>query len=163
MLTTTFGTALGDRVGEVSTNMLLHVLDDALGGGSGVPPSRDYFNGADPNAVISTSFDEALAALGPDPAAWSNQPRGSITFTHAVIGNVGSVPNSNRATYGQIAVLSQPEIQSENIFTLGQSGFIRLVPPNGFALDPHFGDQLDLFRQFQYKPMPLSANNNHQE
>lgn len=155
MLANTFVAALGDRLGEASTNMLIHVLDDALGGGSGVPPSRDYFNGADPNAVISTSFDEALAVLGPNPAAWSNQPRGSITFTHPVVGNVASIPNSNRATYAQIIVLSQPEIQSEDIFTLGQSGFIRLVPPNGFALDPHFGDQLDLFRQFQYKPMPL--------
>jgi hypothetical protein len=163
MLANTFSAALGVRVGEASTNMLIHVLDDALGGGSRVPPRRDYFNGADPSAVISASFDEALAALGPDSAAWSIRSRGSITFTHPVVGNVASIPNSNRATYAQIVVLSQPKIQSENIFTLGQSGFIRLVPPNGFALDPHFGDQLDLFRLFQYKRMPLLANNNQQK
>ena len=158
MLNLTFADTLGSRVGEASTNLLLHVLDDALGEGSGVPPSRDYFNGADPNAVISAAFDQALTALGPDPAAWSAQPRGEITFNHPVIGIVGRIPNSNRATYGQIVVLGRRAIRSENIFTLGQSGFIRFVPPNGFALDEHFRDQLELFRAFEYKPLRLLAN-----
>jgi hypothetical protein len=30
--------------------------------------------------------------------------------------------------------------------------------PGGFELDPHFRDQLDLFRDFAYKPMPLYRN-----
>lgn len=158
MLNLTFLDALGTQVGEASTNMLLHVLDDALGGGSGVPPSRDYSNGADPNARISAAFDQALTALGPDPAAWSVQPRGEITFNHPVIGPVGRIPNSNRATYGQIIVLGRRATRSENIFTLGQSGFIRLVPPTGFALDEHFRDQLELFRAFEYKPLRLLSN-----
>ncbi len=157
MVTNTFTPALGSKVREASTNMLLHVLDDALGEGSGVPPSRDYFDGADPNAAIVATFDQALTALqrelGSDPSAWT-RPRLTTVFNHPIVGPVGSIPQSNRATYAQIVVLSSP-IESENIFTLGQSGFIRLVPPTGFQFDPHFRDQLDLYRKFEYKPMPL--------
>ena len=38
MLTNTFGDELGARVGEASSNMLIHTLDFALTGDSGVPP-----------------------------------------------------------------------------------------------------------------------------
>jgi penicillin amidase len=161
MITNTFGDELGGRVGEANSNTLIHVLDFALTGTSGVPPSRDYFNGANPNAHISASFDQALAVLaaaqGPNPATWTG-PRGSINFTHPIIGVVGTIPNSNRATYGQIIVLARPKITGESIFTLGQSGFVHLVPPASFALDPHFKDQLELFRNFQYKPMRFFRN-----
>jgi len=158
MITNTFTPALGSKVNEASTNMLLHVLDDALGEGSGVPPSRDYFDGADPQAAITAAFDGALAALqkqfGEDPSRWTPD-RPSTTFNHPIIGRVGSIPASNRATYAQIVVLSEESIHSENIFTLGQSGFIERISPTEFRLDPHFRDQLDLYRNFEYKPMPL--------
>jgi len=64
----------------------------------------------------------------------------------------------SRPTYAQIVVLSRPAISAENILTLGQSGFIRLGPSNTPELDPHFKDQLELYRQFQYKPMHLFLN-----
>ncbi|HEX6124045.1 MAG TPA: penicillin acylase family protein [Pyrinomonadaceae bacterium] len=161
MITNTFADELGTRVNEAGANTLIHVLDFAFTGSSGVPPSRNYFNGANPNLVISTSFSEALAALaagqGNNPATWTG-PRGTINFTHPIIGSVGTIPNSNRATYGQIVVLSRPKITGESIFTLGQSGFVHLVPPSSFVLDPHFKDQLELFRNFQYKPMRFFQN-----
>ena len=161
MLNNTFGDELGAKTGEASSNMLIHALDFALTGESGVPPSRDYFNGANPKAVISATFDQALtllaAAQGSNPAAWT-APRGSINFSHPIIGTVASIPNSNRATYGQIIVLGRPKITGESIVTLGQSGFLRLVLPNGFALDPHFNDQLGLYRNFEYKPMRFFQN-----
>jgi penicillin amidase len=54
MILNTFSDELGPWTDKSGTNMLIHVLDDALGKkGSGVPPSRDYFNGADPNQVIA--------------------------------------------------------------------------------------------------------------
>ena len=161
MLTNAFTDELGTRTGEASSNMLIHALDFALMGDSGVPPSRDYFNGINPKAVMSATFDQTLtllaAAQGPNPAAWTG-PRGSITFTHPIIGAVASIPNSNRATYGQIVVLGRPRITGESIFTLGQSGFLRLVLPGSFAFDPHFMDQLELFRNFEYKPMNFYRN-----
>jgi len=114
-----------------------------------------------PKAVMSATFDQTLALLaaaqGPNPAAWTG-PRGSITFAHPIIGAVASIPNSNRATYGQIVVLGRPRITGESIFTLGQSGFLRLVLPSSFAFDPHFMDQLGLFRNFEYKPMRFFTN-----
>ena len=66
MLTNTFGDELGARVGEASSNMLIHALDFALTGDSGVPPSRDYFNGINPKVVISAAFDQTLAVPGLD-------------------------------------------------------------------------------------------------
>ena len=166
MLTNTFGPALGDSVGEASTNMLIHVLDFAFTGVSGVPPSRDYFNGRDPSAVISVTFDEVLAILaaakGDEPATWTG-PRGDIVFSHPILGTVGGIPNSNRATYAQIIVLSRPKLHGESILTLGQSGFIQFVPPSGFALDPHFKDQLELYREFHYKPMRLFHDTRRRE
>lgn len=158
MRTNLFSNALGDRVGEGSLNMLIHVLDDALGKGSGVPPSRDYFNGQEPYVVMSYTFDQALTALGSDAAAWSTQPRGTTTFRHSLdplVPAIGTIPRSNRATYAQIVVLDKDEVHSEDIFTLGQSGFIRVVPPSSIVLDPHFRDLLDLYRNFEYKPMHL--------
>jgi len=152
MLTNTFGDELGARVGEASSNMLIHALDFALTGDSGVPPSRDYFNGINPKVVISAAFDQTLAV-----------PRGSITFSHPLLVVVASVPNSNRATYGQIIVLGRPAITEESIFTLGQSGFLQLVLPSSFAFDPHFMDQLGLFRNFEHKPMKFFKNAQLQE
>jgi penicillin amidase len=158
-LENTFGDELGPNLlSNASSNMLLHVLDDALGDGSSVPPTRDYFNGVSPHAVLSKSFDEALAALaaaqGPNPSAWS-APRGSIAFSHVLLGTVASIPASNRSTYGQIVQLKRPKLESENIFTLGQSGRIGLGAGGAPIFDAHFFDQNTLYRNFEYKPMPL--------
>lgn len=161
MITNTYGDELGARVNEASSNMLIHSLDFALTGQSGVPPSRDYFNGLDPKAVMTATFDQTLAILaaaqGANPAAWT-APRGAITFSHPLLGIVASVPNSNRATYGQITVLGKPRITGESIFTLGQSGFLKLVLPNSFAFDPHFFDQIELYKNFEYKPQRFFRN-----
>jgi penicillin amidase len=161
MLNNTFADELGANVGQASLNMLLHVLDDALGGGSGVTPSRDYFNGSDPNVVISQALDQALAALGSDSAVWSAQPRATIPFRHSlypVIPQAGNMLGSAHMTYLQSIVLSRPTISSENIVTLGQSGFIGLGSSGAPVFDPHFNDQLELYRNFQYKPMRLYQN-----
>jgi penicillin G amidase len=157
MRASTFGDELGAQVGQAGTNMLIHVLDDALGAGSGVPPSRDYFNGMNPNTVMSAAFDQALAALGPDPSAWSTQPRDIVRFRHTLypaVPEVATLLDSNRATYAYIVVLNKSTPTSESILSLGQSGFIA---PDG-TLDPHFRDQLEPYRNFAYKPMRLFVN-----
>lgn len=162
-LANTFGDELGTQLPQASGNMLLHVLD---GGDSSVPPSRDYFNGALPHEVLSRSFDEALAALaavkGPVPSDWT-EPRGSIVFSHPLLGEVARVPLSNRATYGQIVQLKSPRAEAENVFTLGQSGRIALGPGFTPVFDSHFFDQNTLYRNFEYKPMPLYLNGQLQE
>jgi penicillin G amidase len=153
------------NVSRAGGNMLLHILDDALGEGSGVPPTRDYFNGADPNTVLSNAFTQALNSLGPNPAAWSTVPRGITTLRHALfpdVPEVGTMLESNKGTYAQIIVLSAPRLSSENVISLGQSGFIAKVGTSP-VFDPHFSDQLDLYKNFQYKPMKLYQNAQLQE
>ena len=157
MILITFTDELGPWTDEAGTNMLLHVLDDALGKkGSGVPPSRDYLNNVDPNQVIAVVFDQTLAALTsqfgtPDPTQWT-LPRGTIDFNHPFLPvSVGSIPLSNRATYAQIVIFGNKKVFAESIQPLGQSGFISFAG----APDVHFADQLELFRNFEYKPMPL--------
>jgi len=157
MILNTFTNELGSRTNEAGTNMLLHVLDDALAKkGSGVPPSRDYFNGADPDQVMAAAFNQALATLTiqfgiTDPTQWI-LPRDTIDFSHPFLPiDVGSIPLSNRATYAQIVIFGKKKNFAESVQPLGQSGFISAagVP------DVHFADQLELFRNFEYKPMPL--------
>jgi len=160
-LASTFGDELGARIGDASSNMLLHALDQAIEGSSSVPPSRDYFNGVAPYQVLSASFDQALAALsaaqGADPTHWT-APRGNIVFAHTFLGTLATAPLSNRATYAQLVQLKPHGIEAENIFGLGQSGRITLGPGGAPVLDPHFLDQNGLYRNFEYKPMPLYRN-----
>jgi Penicillin amidase len=166
-LVNTFGDELGTQVNQATANMLIHVLDHALGGGSPVPPSRDYFNNADPNAVMSATFDQALTALGPDPTAWSTQPRDIVRFQHTLYRpdvpqlerlELATMPESNRATYAYIVVLSNPTPSSESILSLGQSGFIGLNGAGMPVFGPHVKDQFSLYRNFHYKPMRLLRN-----
>ena len=161
MLPATFGDELGPDVGRATLSMLIHVLDDALGGGSGVPPSRDYFNGLDPRAVMSSVFTQALNSLGPNSAAWSNKPRDVVRFRHMQSGlfpavpELGSMFDSDRDTYAQFVAFTNP-VQAGNIFVLGQSGFIGLGPGNTPVVSPNVTSLLELYRNFQYKPMPIT-------
>src|SRR6266542_3907374 len=167
LLGNTFGDELGTQVNQASVNILIHVLDDALGGGSAVPPSRDYFNGANPNAVMSAAFDEVLTALGQNPAAWSTQPRDIVRFRHTLypaVPELATMLDSNRATYAYIVVLSNPTPGSESILSLGESGFIALDATNNRPVfGPHVRDQFELYRNFSYKPMQLFRNAQLQE
>ena len=155
--------AFNSVISQPSSNILVHALDHACfaagkcANDSGVPPSRDYFNGIDPNLVMSKAFDEALADL-PDPTAWSNQPRDVVHFRHTLypaIPEVGSMLNANRGTYIFVVVLSDPKPISESILSLGQSGFIGPGPSD---FDSHFRDQLIIFKTYEYKPMHLFIN-----
>src|SRR5262249_45301424 len=131
----------------------------------GVPPSRDYFNGLNPNAAMSLAFDKALTDLGP-ASAWSGQQRLVVRFRHVLfpaVPEVGTMPQSNRGNYAQIVVLRNPRISAENILPRGQSGFIRGVPPKAPVFDPHCKDQLERNLKSEYKPMFLFRNAQLQE
>ena len=105
---------------------------------------------------VENARDQALAGLSfqfgnPNPAQWII-PRGTIDFRHPLLPiEVGSIPLANRATYAQIVIFGNRSVFAESIQPLGQSGFIS---QSGMP-DVHFADQLELFRNFEYKPMPL--------
>lgn len=150
-----FGDEMGAHVDAVDANVLLHTLD---GANSKVPPHLDYFNGADRNTVIVRSLEEALDSLSyvfgtTDMSGWL-VPRGETVFQHPLGIEIGRIPLSNRSTYGQVVVLTNGRVEGYNIIPLGQSGFIS---PSG-ELDVHFRDQLDLYRNFQYKHMHFYRN-----
>jgi penicillin amidase len=101
--------------------------------------------------VLVDALREVLEALTQsygtdDMNAWT-APRPSLRFTHPLGLEVGVVPASNRATYGQAIMLSDP-VMAVSVLPLGQSGF---VSPAGLP-DPHLGDQLELYRAFAHKP-----------
>jgi penicillin amidase len=159
MLADTFGDELGSYWSDANLNTLLHALD---GSGSGVPPTRNYFDNlsttvteTDTQLVVLAlrrALDILCARYGAyDMDLWTG-PRPTISFVHALGPVLGDIPLSNRATYAQIIELSTP-ILATNILPLGQSGFIS---PLGVP-DPHFGDQLVLYRQFEHKPMRLAT------
>jgi penicillin G amidase len=154
-----------------SLNMLIHVLDDdrwGIGRGSGVPPSRNYFNGCDlstftrcdPAIITSKAFDLALAALGSE-TAWSTGPRGIFSFRHTLypaVPEIGQMLIANHGTYAFAVVLGHPKPTSESIITLGQSGFIGFIPPTTPVFDMHFSDQFELYKAFNYRSMNLFDN-----
>jgi penicillin amidase len=150
-----FGDEMRAHVDAVDANVLLHTLD---GASSKVPPHLDYFNGVDRNTVIVRSFEEALDSLSyvfgtTDMSGWL-VPRGETVFQHPLGIEIGRIPLSNRSTYGQVVVLTNGRVEGYNIIPLGQSGFIS---PSG-DLDVHFRDQLDLYRNFEYKHMHFYRN-----
>jgi penicillin G amidase len=55
----------------------------------------------------------------------------------------------NRGTQNDMVVLKPGGIYGVNVCPPGQSGFI--APDN--ARDKHYADQMDLYKDFQYKPM----------
>jgi len=166
MIADTFQDELGANVNRADVNVLLHVLDDRLGGGSGVRPSRDYFNGVDPNVMMSKAFDSALAALGSDPARWSAVQREVVQMrplSYPSIPEVGTFLDANRGTYTILVVLGGPHVRSVSVLPLGQSGSIQGTPPDTPAFDPHFTDQLSMFKEFRYKPMHFYRNSRLKE
>ena len=159
VLLATFGDDLGSSWGEANQNTLLHALD---GDASGVPPSRDYFDDVNTesvetaNEVMVQALRVALDSLT-DRFGTGNIDSWTVewppyVFQHPLGPVLGTMPLRNRATYGQIVELATP-IAAANIIPLGQSGYIS---PEGVP-GPNFGDQLPLYRQFEYKPMQLTT------
>jgi penicillin G amidase len=161
MLQDTFNDDFGSVASQATANTLLHALDFAFTGRAGVVPAIDYFNGVNPNAVMSLAFDKALASLaaakGNDPSTWAN-PRALIVWSHALLGTVATALNGDRANYAQLVTLYHGAPASETSLTLGQSGFIGANADGSIAFDRHFSDQLENFKNMRYRPMPFYRN-----
>lgn len=161
MLSNTFLDELGSSLlSEANFNTLTHVLD---GPASGVPPSRDYFNGQDWRQVVVTSLREAIATLQarfntPDMTAWRD-PRPLTRFRHDLQFEVGPpIPTSNRATYAQVIHLTDP-IEGVNIIPSGQSAFLGLNPSNPAVplFSPALINQRAMFTNFEFIPTQMSS------
>ena len=158
----TFGDELGsylvtlqDPVNPTGDSLLTRVLQ---GPAASLPVARDYFNGIAPSVTqvdsLVTALDDLTLQFGtPDMTKWLWDP-GTIDFTEGEL-TFGSVPWFSRGSYMQFIELNRPWARGENVLPPGESGTL-LVGSDGYLQpDSHFMDQLDLYRNWQYKPMPL--------
>ena len=152
-----FGPTLHADAANVDVNVLLRVLRAGLSPGIGMPVRYPYVVAHELPKILANTFVDTVQALsaqhGTDMAAW-RVARPQTQFTHPLVGVVAHLPASYRATYAQRVELG-PKGRAESIFTLGQSGFIAAHGAGGFTLDAHYLDLLALYKNFEYKPMPL--------
>lgn len=129
----------------VLANLLLRVFEPET---ASVKPSRDYLNGEPRDVVLARALQKTLLMLelqkGADVSKWGQKFR-ALDF-----GDAGSIPArrgkyvSVSGTYMQVVELSKPVINGRNVLPPGQS-----ENPNS----PHYNDQLELYKNWQYKPM----------
>ena len=157
-----FGTLLGydHPVANLSTaaKMLHHVL---AGAASSLPLHADYLAPLSANEAMVASLTTALDALedqyGPDMAQWLTSTM-TLDFVPA---NFQGVPQSfgdtykiiyqNRGTQNHLVRLSAAGVQGIIVNPPGQSGFVS----SSGQLSPHYSDQLQLYADWDYKPMLL--------
>ncbi|MFN8036353.1 MAG: penicillin acylase family protein [Acidimicrobiia bacterium] len=175
------GTGEGqDFTRQGSYNLLWH----ALSGTRGLVPcgrlcsTTDYFGGK-PDEVLVQSLQDALITLagtGELPGthgahgfgttdvskwgwvafhdkAWNDLD--PVANAAADLGllqkpDLGTSATQNRSTWMQAMDLSPKGIAGVAVFAPGESGFIA----KDGTFDPHFADQVQLFNDFRYKPMP---------
>ena len=138
------------------------LLNNALSGEeSGVPQAYDFFNGADPFAVVLAALEKARQALAEeygsdDVAAWRAPldphvfetknylgiPQGGAEKTLAV----GTA--MNRGTENDMIRFRDGKVTFCAVTPPGQSGFIA---PDG-TKSPHYEDQLQLYADFGCRP-----------
>jgi len=147
--------------GEITTGakILYHCL---LEEESSIDNKYDFLNGVPARQVVFASLTEALAQLETEyGTADMTQWKASVTpHVFSPVNFVG-IPQTNpsgtltlpmwmnRGTQNDMVVLKPGGIYGVNVCPPGQSGFI--APDN--ARDKHYADQMDLYKDFQSKPM----------
>jgi penicillin G amidase len=108
---------------------------------AGIELQGDYLHGRDRHDVAFAAFETVFAELkeahGEDMSQWPFD-NGETEF-----GELGSLPRRNAGTYWLAAELGDT-IRAKDLLVPGQSGL---------QASPHFGDQFELFRDWQYKEM----------
>jgi penicillin amidase len=110
------------------------------------------FNPSDPTTwgyipVNDINFDEMDSFASPANTILAG---GGVSPT-----NFGTAPSQNRSTYMQVINLTDP-IFGENVLAPGENGFIQFNPNGTGTVGPNFGDQIELFKSFTYKPMNIN-------
>jgi penicillin amidase len=162
----------GGLGGMGTYNLLYHIL----AGTRGVVPcgtlcyQGDYFGGHEDQLLVE-SLNDAISILSgtgtqlgqdvpgfgtTDIAGWGYQPAQDVNWTSlldplavGVTTSCGISPAQNRSTF-MMAVDLGPVVTGQDLLPPGESGFISAagVP------SPHMCDQVSLFNDFTYKPMP---------
>jgi penicillin amidase len=151
------------NVGSVNLSPGLKAVVNALRGDeSGVPQTYDVFNGVDPLDVIETTLRQAGDELGADTGAWRDtEPIAEFLLSHR---NFWGIPQAlaeeeintgqelmNRGSENDLIIFRRRGVTDYEVTPPGQSGF---VAPDG-TRSPHYDDQLDMFIDFELKPIRL--------
>lgn len=169
-----------DFTGKATYNLLWHVL----GATSGLVPcdrlcaKTDYFGGKTDDVLVQ-SLQDVVTTLGgtaelpgthgahgfgtADVSKWGWvaahdkdwSDLDPVANTAADLGllkkpDLGTSPTQNRSTWMQAVELTPSTIKGVAVFAPGESGFIA----KDGTFSPHFADQVPLFNDFRYKPMP---------
>lgn len=132
---------------------------------SGTAPDYDFFNGKPSAIVLRGSFVSALESLaeeqGDDLSQWvlaahpmQWQPYNFRGVPQASESRVLSLPGyMNRGSENNLFVATGKGIEARDVVPPGQSGFV-----NGAGqASPHAADQMPLYTDFDYKPVPFTA------
>ncbi len=150
----------GDYFGGHRDEIIIESLNAAVEflQGTGALPRLSY-------GTCSGNFDTPGFGTS-DISLWGWQPLqdwdfdclGTLTDPTFVRGTLpthfGTAATQNRSTYMQAVSVSRPP-QGVNVLAPGENATIRHRPVGIGRVGPHFGDQADLFRNFQFKPMML--------
>jgi penicillin amidase len=118
----------------------------------------DYFGGerdARFREAFSAAVSELRSEFGDDPSEWREDVRPDELDNMALfgmpvgVGDPGDMPFLNRGTENHFVRVGDGEMRAENVLPPGESGYLA---PDG-ARSPHYDDQLDLFLDFEYKPL----------
>ncbi len=131
---------------------------------AGVDVEYDFFNGADARQVIRQAFsaavNELVQAQGGQPGAWTlaahpmqwkpynfrGVPQASESAVHELPGYL------HRGSENNLFVATGDGIEARDVLPPGQSAFVSV----GGEASPHRSDQMSLYADFNYKPVPFS-------
>ena len=143
---------------QQGTRVLYHAL---LGNNSTIPNTYDFFHGTVPLTVVLSALTKTVsdltAAYGSDMNAWLLPVVRQEFYPTNFVGVPQANPSEalylpiqmNRGTENHLIVLNPRGVKGEDVCPPGQSGF---VAPDG-TLSSHYQDQMDLYKNFQLKPM----------
>jgi penicillin amidase len=143
------------------------VYHSLLGDDSTIANLYDFFNGEDPLDVVLEALTQALSDLSSefgtdDMSQWllPTVPQRFVTTNFNGIPQANPAEelflpvNMNRGTENHMVALKPSGLKGINVCPPGQSGF---VAPGG-TTDPHYQDQMELYRDFEHKDMLFYPN-----
>ena len=126
--------------------------------------SYDFFNGQDPNAVLSKTFTDTISALvnthGSELSNWSLAPAPMVWSPY----NFRGVPQAsedalvslpaymNRGSENNFFVANEGAFTAYDVIPPGQSGFVSI---DGTA-SSNTNDQMDLYSNYELKTVPFT-------
>lgn len=152
-----FSTIQGTSIPSDRDHIIIYALQQAMNqlaqgnwaNGSQSPPG---YNSGNPTTwgyipVDDIDFDSMDVFEGTQLPMLIGQIEPPLSF--------GKSPSQNRSTYMQIINLTNP-IFGENVIAPGENGFVQYNSDGKGTVGQNFGDQVDLFNAFAYKPMDIN-------